>query len=58
MPLGDLQSCWQTANNGQEALDLVNSSSNNFDLILMDVNMPVMGGIEAAQKIRQQNPQG
>ncbi|WP_230968972.1 response regulator [Nitrogeniibacter aestuarii] len=38
------------ASHGQEAVELVND--NNFDLILMDVQMPVMGGIEATQAIR------
>jgi len=38
------------AQNGQEALDLLASQS--FDVILMDMQMPVMGGIEATQRIR------
>ncbi len=38
------------ANNGQEALDAFDAGS--FDLILMDVQMPVLGGIEATQAIR------
>ena len=33
--------------NGQEALDTLDSS--DFDLIIMDMQMPVMGGIEAAK---------
>lgn len=33
--------------NGQEALDAL--ESNSFDLIIMDMQMPVMGGIEAAK---------
>ena len=41
------------AENGQVALDTFSQSeSNAFDLILMDVMMPVMGGIESATKIR------
>ncbi|MBN8440565.1 MAG: response regulator [Thauera sp.] len=38
------------ANDGQEAIEAFDSGA--FDLILMDVQMPVMGGIEATQAIR------
>jgi len=38
------------AENGQIALEKVNE--NIYDLVLMDVKMPVMNGIEATQKIR------
>ncbi len=37
------------ANNGVEAIKLV--QSNNYDVIFMDLMMPEMGGIEAAQII-------
>jgi CheY-like chemotaxis protein len=37
--------------NGREALDTLQRQS--FDLVLMDIQMPVMGGVEAAQKIRE-----
>lgn len=36
--------------NGQEAIKAV--KSNNYDLVLMDVQMPVMGGYEATSQIR------
>ena len=41
---------FQMAENGLEALLLV--EENKFDVILMDINMPVMNGIEASIKIR------
>lgn len=39
------------ARNGQEALEMVNAD-NSFDLILMDLKMPIMNGFEATEKIR------
>jgi CheY-like chemotaxis protein len=39
-----------TATNGKEALDKFGTS--NYDLILMDIQMPVMSGLLAAEKIR------
>jgi len=41
----------QIADNGREAVDLVNGKE-VFDLILMDLQMPVMGGVDAAKEIR------
>jgi len=40
----------RVANNGKEALDLLERES--FDLVLMDVQMPQMGGFEATARIR------
>ncbi len=40
----------ETARNGKEALDMFGTV--RYDLILMDVQMPVMNGLVAAEKIR------
>ena len=42
----------KVANNGQEAVEKYTASPGDFDLIFMDIQMPVMSGIEAAQAIR------
>jgi CheY-like chemotaxis protein len=39
-----------TASNGKEALDKFGTA--NYDLILMDIQMPIMSGLMAAEKIR------
>lgn len=42
------------ASNGQEAVRVCRES--NPDIIFLDLNMPVMGGLEALVKIREFNP--
>jgi CheY-like chemotaxis protein len=50
LTLSPLVSSIDTASNGKEALDKFGTS--NYDLILMDIQMPVMSGLVAAEKIR------
>ena len=53
--LGDLLGhSFGVASNGVEAIEALRRET--FDVILMDVKMPVMGGIEATQRIRQEWP--
>ena len=45
-----------TANNGQEACDALQDFS-NIDILFMDIQMPVLNGIEATKFIKAKHPQ-
>ena len=43
---------FEEASNGKEALDLIINKNKCFDLILMDIQMPIMDGFECVKNIR------
>jgi len=45
-----------TANSGAEALEILNHANADVDLVLTDMKMPVMDGIELLEKIKAINP--
>ena len=45
----------QVADNGMDAIKMV--QENDFDVVLMDIHMPGISGIEATQEIRKFNPE-
>ena len=44
-----------SANNGREAVDKV--STHNIDCVIMDINMPVLNGLEATKLIKKERPE-
>jgi two-component system, sensor histidine kinase len=52
--LEDLKCTVEVAVNGKIAVEM--TEKNNYDLIIMDVRMPVMNGPDATRKIRKFNP--
>jgi len=51
--LTDLGAEVMIANNGKEAMEL--AAANDFDLVLMDMEMPIMNGLDALANLRSQN---
>ena len=56
--VGMLMKCWDfdfdTANNGKEAVERAVANEGKYDLCLMDIDMPIMDGREAARVIRRE----
>ena len=44
------------AKNGKEAVDIIAEYKGDIDLVLMDINMPVMDGYEAMRIIKAKHP--
>ncbi len=40
------------ANNGKEAVDMITGGEYKFDLVFMDVQMPIMNGLDATKELR------
>ena len=49
----DLDHILQEANNGEEALGILENTSNLPDIVLLDLNMPKISGIEFLKIIKQ-----
>jgi CheY-like chemotaxis protein len=47
----------RTATNGIDALDRLSRENGEIDIVLSDVTMPEMGGIDLSYQIREQYPQ-
>lgn len=50
--LSELQCEVKTASNGEEALSIIRESKIIFNLFILDIEMPIINGLELLQKIR------
>ncbi len=50
--LNQLDAEFSWATNGLEAVEMVKNNPSSFDLVLMDIKMPVMDGYEATRKMK------
>ncbi|MCG8410814.1 MAG: response regulator [Bacteroidales bacterium] len=50
--ISDISNCFIEAENGHQAIDAI--KTNTIDIVLMDIEMPIMNGIETTQHIRTQ----
>ena len=46
----------ELAHNGREAIEMLAGDHDRFDLAILDMNMPRMGGRETLKQIRELNP--
>lgn len=51
--LDELSLTYDIANNGKEATDMFKENAEDYNIILMDENMPIMNGMEAVKNIRE-----
>ena len=45
---------YERAKNGKEAVDMVENGA--YDMVLMDIKMPIMDGLEATKTIKEKHP--
>jgi len=43
------------ANNGKEAIEILENNRKEFDIVLMDISMPVLDGLQATKQLRENN---